>query len=202
MNKYITELIGTMFLMMGAIFGGFLGAAVALMVMVYAGGHISGAHYNPAVTLAVWMRGRISMKDAVMYWVFQLIGAAVGALLSYYLFEKTGNAVCDAGGGSYTKAILAELIATFGLAYVVLNVATAKGTAGNSFYGLAIGGTIIAMASIFHGFSENAFNPAVAFGACIQKSMCWDQIWVYLVGPLGGGALAAIIFSLNNPDDK
>ncbi len=202
MNKYITELIGTMFLVMGAALGGAVGASLALMVMIYAGGHISGAHYNPAVTLSVWMRGKLEMKDAVMYWVFQLVGAAIASLLVVYVFTVEGSGTCAIPAEGTTKGILAELLGTFALAYVVLNVATAKGTNGNSFYGLAIGGTVLAMATALGSFSGGAYNPAVAIGLCIQKSFCWDQVWMYLVGNLGGGALAAIIFSLNNPDDK
>ena len=202
MNKYITELIGTMFLVMGAAFFGAVGASLSLMVMIYAGGHISGAHYNPAVTVAVWMRGRISMKVAVMYWIFQFAGAAIAALIVWCVFEVEGTGACAIPEGETTRGIVAELIGTFALAYVVLNVATAKGTSGNSFYGLAIGATVLAMAMTLGKFSGGAFNPAVAIGLCIQKSMCWDQVWMYFVGPLGGGALAAIIFSLNNPDDK
>lgn len=202
MNKYITELIGTMFLVMGAALGGAIGASLALMVMIYAGGHISGGHYNPAVTLSVWMRGKIEMKDAVMYWVFQLAGGVIAALLVVYVFAVEGSANCMIPADGATRGIMAELLGTFALAYVVLNVATAKGTNGNSFYGLAIGGTVLAMATALGSFSGGAFNPAVAIGLCIQKTFCWDQVWMYFVGALGGGALAAIIFSLNNPDDK
>lgn len=202
MNKYITELIGTFFLVMGAALGGAVGASLALMVMIYAGGHISGAHYNPAVTLSVWMRGKIEMKDAVMYWVFQFAGAVIAALIAVYVFAVEGGANCVIPDGGGTKAIIAELLGTFALAYVVLNVATAKGTNGNSFYGLAIGATVLAMATALGKFSGGAFNPAVAIGLSVQGAFCWDQIWMYFVGALGGGALAAIIFSLNNPDDK
>src|SRR5205085_268696 len=143
----LTEFIGTLFLVMGAALGGAVGASLALMVMIYAGGHISGAHYNPAVTLAVWMRGRIEMKDAVMYWIAQIAGAVVAALLVTYLFDKEVPTDCAGLPSTNMKAIMAELLGTFALAYVVLNVATAKGTAGNSFYGLAIGGTVLAMAT-------------------------------------------------------
>ena len=202
MNKYITEFIGAFFLVLGAILGGAPGAALALMIMVYAGGHISGGYYNPAVTLSVWMRGKIEMRDAFMYWIFQFAGAVVAALVVVYVFKEEGNGNCiipDEGG---TRAIMAELLGTFALAYVVLNVATARGTSGNSFYGLAIGATILAMSIAVGKFSGGAFNPAVAIGLCMQKAMCWDKVWMYFVGTLGGGALAAIIFSLNNPDDK
>ena len=202
MNKYITEFIGALFLVLGAIMAGAPGAALALMIMVYAGGHISGAHYNPAVTLAIWMRGKIEMKDAVMYWIFQLAGAAAAALIAVYVFKTEGSGSCAIPDDGTVKAIGAELLGTFALAYVVLNVATAKGTAGNSFYGLAIGGTVLAMAIGLGKFSGGAYNPAVAVGLCIQKSFCWDNILIYVFSTLGGGAVAALVFSLNNPDDK
>ncbi len=202
MNKYITEFIGALFLVLGAILAGAPGAALALMIMVYAGGHISGAHYNPAVTLAIWMRGKIEMKDAIMYWIFQLAGAAAAALIAVYVFKTEGSGSCAIPDDGTVKAIGAELLGTFALAYVVLNVATAKGTAGNSFYGLAIGGTVLAMAIGLGKFSGGAYNPAVALGLCIQKSFCWDNILIYVFSTLGGGAVAALVFSLNNPDDK
>jgi len=202
MNKYLTEFVGTFFLVMGAAFGGAIGASLTLMVMIYAGGHISGAHYNPAVTVAVWMRGKIEMKDAVMYWIFQIAGAALAAVMVVYVFDEGGVSDCAALPSTNMKAMLAELLGTFALAYVVLNVATAKANSGNSFYGLAIGGTVLAMATVLGKFSGGAFNPAVAVGLCITKAICWENIWIYLVGCLGGGALAAILFSLNNPDDK
>lgn len=203
MNKYITEFIGTLFLVMGAAMYGAVGATLALMVMVYAGGHISGAHYNPAVTVAVWMRGRIEMKDAIMYWIFQLAGAVAAALIVSYVFDKQGPGTCDIiPEGGTMKAIAAELIGTFALAYVVLNVATAKGNSNNSFYGIAIAATVLAMAYTVGGFSGGSFNPAVAVGLVIQKTFCINDLVVYIFSALGGAVIAALVFSLNNPDDK
>lgn len=202
MNKYITEFIGTYFLVLAAgLASGDLAVLIigtTLMVMIFAGGHISGAHYNPAVTLAVLIRGRCTVNDAVPYWIAQFAAAAVAALtVSYFKGESTPFVLEDT-----TKGLIAELLATFALAYVVLNVATAKGTSGNSFYGLAIGFTVFALGSLFGGKSGGALNPAVAFGACIIKAFAWSHIWVYLVGCFAGGALAAVIFKVNNPDDK
>ena len=105
-------------------------------------------------------------------------------------------------GDKMIKALAAEILGTFALAYVVLNVATAKGTDGNSFYGLAIGFTVTAMAYSLGGISGGAFNPAVAVGISVMKMAAWQDIWVYLVGCLAGGALAAIVFRANNPGDK
>lgn len=209
MNKYITEFTGTMFLVLvvgvaaiGGAAGNMAPLAIGsiLMVMIYAGGHVSGAHYNPAVTLAVWIRGKIDMKDAITYWIAQIGGALAAWAIATFIFDIEGgdtSAVKSVGQG-----LAAEILGTFALAYVVLNVATAKGTGGNSFYGLAIGFTVMACAFTFGGFSGGAFNPAVAIGACLMKGFIWADIWIYLVGCFGGGLLAGLVFNLINPDDK
>ncbi len=171
-----------------------------LMVMVYAGGHISGAHYNPAVTLAVLIRGKIDMGGAITYWIAQIGGALAAWAIATFIFDITGadtSAVKSVGQG-----LTAEILGTLALAYVVLNTATAKGTNGNSFYGLAIGFTVLTCAYSFGAYSGGAFNPAVAIGACLMKGFVWADFWIYLVGGLVGGALAAFIFNMNNPDDK
>ena len=202
MKKVLTEFIGTFFLVAGAALGGGVGAALALMIMVYAGGHISGAHYNPAVSLAVWIRGKLTTADLLSYWMSQLAGCIAAALIVANLFGAEGPGACAIPDDGIVKGLFAELFGTFALAYVVLNVATAKGTAGNSFYGIAIGGTVLAMATVVGKFSGGAFNPAVAIGLILQKTFCWSQIWVYLVGNLAGASLAAFVFKVNNPDDK
>ena len=99
-------------------------------------------------------------------------------------------------------ALIAELIGTFALCYVVLNVATAKGTAGNSNYGLAIGFTVMTMAFALGGISGGAFNPAVATGITIMHIEKAANFWIYLVGNFAGGALAATAFKFINPEDK
>jgi aquaporin Z len=204
MKKYITEFIGTFFLVFVigmAVLGGkgdFAPLAIGstLMVMIYAGGHISGAHYNPAVTLAVLIRGKISVAEAIIYMIMQIIGACVASLIVMYLMnDKIAEQAVEMANNS--KGLLAEFLGTFALAYVVLNVATAKGTSGNSFYGLAIGFTVLAMGVM----SGGAFNPAVAIGISIMKMISWNAIWIYLVGCFGGAALAAVVFRINNPDD-
>jgi aquaporin Z len=204
MRKYIVEFVGTFFLVSGAIFYGAIGASLALMVMIYAGGHISGAHYNPAVTTAMYIRKKVTTAELPGYYIAQLLGGAFAAILIYYFFEREGqNFVCDGFASGTAKTALAEIIGTFALAYVVLNVATAKGTAGNSYFGLAIGGTVLAMALAFGRFSGGVFNPAVGLGLCIQKSLCWANLWMFFVAPLIGGVLAALLFRLvNEADDE
>ncbi|MFN2457414.1 MAG: MIP/aquaporin family protein [Chitinophagaceae bacterium] len=202
MRQYITEFIGTFFLLAGAAFGGAIGAALALMVMIYAGGHISGAHYNPAVTAAMYMRGKTPKSELPGYFIAQFLGAAVAALLIKYLFDTSGVAGCDGFGEGIIKALFAEFLGTFALAYVVLNVATAKGTAGNSYFGLAIAATVLGMAFLFGRFSGGVFNPAVGVGLAVQGSVCWQQLWLFFVAPLAGGILGAAVFKIVNEDDE
>lgn len=202
MGKYITEFIGSFFLVLTvALSGDPLAIGAVLMVMVFAGGHISGAHYNPAVTLAVLIRGKISAFDAVVYMAVQILGAISAAYLAKWFIGDVTIAELDISGRTY-KVIVAELLGTFALAYVVLNVATAKGNTGNSFYGLAIGFTVFAMASAFGRTSGGAFNPAVAIGVTIMEVFKWENIWVYLVACFGGGALAGLVFNFINREDK
>ena len=169
------------------------------MVMIFAGGHVSGGHFNPAVTLAVFLRGRCAAKDVVPYWIFQIVGAVLAALAATFL---VGTPAKPPGELNVAKALLAEFLFTFALAYVVLNAATAKGTSGNSFYGLAIGMTVMTGAFAVGGISGGAFNPAVAVGISVMGLAAWANIWIYLVANLAGGAVAAAMFKLLNPEDK
>ena len=187
---------------MGAALAGGPGAAVSLMVMIYAGGHIAGAHHNPAVTVAVLIRGRIDIKDAIGYWFSQLAGAALAAMAVLHLFNIEGAGTQAIGSDTILQGFMAEFIGTFALVYVVLNVATSKATAGNSYYGLAIAGTVLAMASVIGKFSGGAYNPAVAIGLMIQKSLSWSQLHIYLGAIFSGGIVAALVFRMCNPEDK
>ncbi|HWV99455.1 MAG TPA: aquaporin [Candidatus Acidoferrum sp.] len=208
MNKYVTELIGTFFLVLTVgctvIIGGPgvvapLAIGSALMVMIYAGGHVSGGHYNPAVTLGVWRRGRCATKDVVPYLVAQIGGAALAALaVSVLRGDHTASLMTVRPG----PALLAEFLFTFALVYVVLNSATAKATAGNSFYGLAIGFTVMTGAFSVGSVSGGAFNPAVAVGISIMGLSPWSNLWIYLVANLAGGLVAARTFAVINPEDK
>ena len=208
MNKYLTEFIGAFFLVLtigcvvilrgtGAIPP--LAVGSALMVMVFAGGHVSGAHYNPAVTLAVWIRGRCATKDLAPYWLAQILGAGLAAAAVGFL---KGDAQVSAITVKAGPALLAEFLFTFALAYVVLNVATAKGTSGNSFYGLAIGFTVMTGAFAVGPVSGAMFNPAVAVGASLMGLSAWSNIWIYLVAELLGALVAGLTFKFINPEDK
>ncbi len=202
MQRYITEFIGTFFLVLVvAMTGNAAAIGITLMVMIFAGGHISGAHYNPAVTLAVLIRRKISGGDAIIYMIVQIIAAIIAALIAGWYSGNKEVFTLDLSD-KVAPALVGELIGTFALAYVVLNVATSKGTTGNSFYGLAIGATVFAMASTFGSISGGAFNPAVAVGATVVKAFALKDIWIYLVGCFGGGLLAAVVFNYINEEDK
>jgi len=208
MKKYFVEFIGTFFLIFtigstvispGA---GPIGAPIAigasLMVMVFAGGHISGAHFNPAVTLAVWMRGKCETKDVLPYWIAQFAAAFVAAWLVRFI-KLPGSAEPLPIG--WKAALLVEFLFTFALSWVVLNVATAKNTAGNSFYGLAIGMTVMTGAYAVGGISGGAFNPAVATGITLMGLSFWHNYWVLIAGEVGGAIAAAAAYRLANGQD-
>jgi aquaporin Z len=209
MKKYLVEFIGTFFLVLTigmtvidpVVAAGLAPLAIgsALMIMVYAGGHVSGGHYNPAVTTAVWLRGRCATSDVPSYFIAQVLGAAAAAFVVLYL---KGNPPLTPREVAVAPVLIAEFIGTFALAYVVLNVATAKATAGNSNYGLAIGFTVMVMAYALSGISGGAFNPAVAVGGTLMHLVKASNLWIYFVANFGAGALAALVFKFVNPEDK
>jgi aquaporin Z len=202
-KKYLVEFIGTFFLVTTIGFtvlkpgdaGNLAPLAIGsvLMVMIYAGGHISGGHYNPAVTLAVFLRGKCPASDVVPYWAAQVAGAAAAAAV--VLFTKDHPAV-EASVLDVNKSLLVEFIYTFALCYVVLNVATAKATAGNSYYGLAIGFTVLAGAFAVGSVAGAAFNPAVALGVTLMGLSSWPNIWIFLAANFAGAVVAALVFNL------
>jgi len=208
MRKLGSEFIGTFFLVLtigctgiAAVPGVIAPLAIGsvLMVMIYAGGHVSGAHYNPAVTTAVFLRGRLPAAEVVPYMAAQLAGAAAaaGVVLFFTKVENVAPFYATRHAG-----FAAEFLFTFALAYVVLNVATAKATSGNSYFGLAIGFTVLAGAFAVGHISGAAFNPAVAVGASIMGLLPWSNIWLYVAADLLGGAAAALVFKGLNPEDR
>lgn len=202
MNKYVVEFIGTFFLVLAVVctvnsdFGGaFQPIAIGsmLMVMIFAGGHISGAHFNPAVTLGVWMRGKCSTADVPGYVIAQLVGGALAAFIGGNVLGKMPTAA--ATNMDIMPGMVAEILGTFALVWVILNVATAKSNAGNSFYGLAIGFTVTACAYTLGGFgSGGCFNPAVALGTLMNGLNTGANIGPIIIADLIGGALAALAF--------
>ncbi len=208
MPKYIMEFIGTFFLVFtvaAAAVGGWapigfapLAIGSVLMVMIFAGGHISGAHYNPAVSMAVFVRGKISASDLVIYWVVQIAAGAIAALLASSLLGINASAPL---AFDLTKVIVAEFLFTFALTFVVLNVATAKGTEGNSFYGLAIGFTVLSGAYAVGSVSGGVFNPAVGTGITLLGLLDWGSTAIYIVTQLVAAAVAGVIFRVLHPGE-
>ena len=207
MNKYIIEFIGTYFLMLTICMtvlcglGNFAPIAIGLGLigLIYMGGHISSAHYNPAVTLAFILCRKIYNSDILGYLVAQVLAAFLATLTSGFLLEDHTSVIELSAldlSSNIMPALLAEFLGTFILCLVILNVAIAKGTAGNSFYGVAIGFTVIGIAYAFGGISGGAFNPAVAIGISIVGIVEWNDIWVFLLANFSGGAVAALVFQM------
>ena len=205
MKNYITEFIGTFFLVLtiGVTAGdNFAPIAIGgmLMVMVYMGGHISGAHYNPAVSIAMIIRGLLSVKEAIKYILSQLSGAILAVLLINWL-GGTIMEIPHSETASPIQILIVEAIFTFALVLVILNVATNPKTEGNSYYGLAIGFTIMAAAYAGGGISGGVYNPAVGTGpilvdAIIGEGNTLSNLWYYLVGPIVGAISAAYVYKL------
>ncbi len=209
MNKYICEFIGTFFFVLtvgNVVIGNTnpvippLAIGATLMVMIFATGHISGGHLNPAVTLAVWMRGKLPTSDLPGYWIGQILGAFAAA--STVLFLKGHPPVTPMEfPASPVVPLIAEFLGTFALAFTVLNVATAKANSNNSFYGLAIGFAVVTAAYSLGSYSGGAFNPAIATGIAMMGIISWSNIWIHLVADFAGGAAAAFAFRALSRED-
>ncbi|NIQ12896.1 MAG: porin [Candidatus Dadabacteria bacterium] len=208
MAKYIVEFIGTFFLIftIGAVvvepeidFYAPVAIGSVLTALVYAGGYISGAHYNPAVTICLWLRGTCKILDVPLYIIFQLL-ASVAATYSV-LFVKGFPAIVSMDIPIY-ESLLVEFLFTFALCFVILGVATAKSTKGNSYYGLAIGFVVMAGVFTVGDISGAVFNPAVAAGLTLMKILSVSNIWIYIVASFIAGILAAGIFALLKLDER
>ena len=207
--KYATEAIGTMLLVLtvgACVRNGSPLAPLAigsvLMAVVYAGGHVSGAHYNPAVTIAAFVRRRIDRRDAVGYLVAQVVGGLIGAQLVGVVVPQALSAPLTLSGHAAVAAFIAELVFTFALSYVVLNVATSKDHPDNSFYGLAIGFTVAAGAVAVGGVSGAVFNPAVLIGGATMGMFGGSVIVSYLIAQVIAGVAAGFTFRALNPGDE
>jgi aquaporin Z len=208
MKNYLTELIGTFFLVLTIGLtvldhSAFAPLAIGsvLMVMVYMGGHVSGGHYNPAVSLAAAMRGALPGSQWLPYAVSQVVGALAAGLVVYLVRGET-FAPEPGIGVSALSALIVEFVFTFALCLTVLSTATSKKVEGNSFYGLAIGFTVMVGAFAGGPISGGAFNPAVGLGPTIVHAMIGGgslaHLWLYLVGPLLGGVVAALVFRIQD----
>lgn len=209
-SRYIYEFIGTFFLVLtigmtvvdpGSI-GHFAPLAIGsiLAVMIYAEGHVSGGHYNPAVSLAVALRegNRWNWKELLSYWAAQLLAGVLAAYVVLYL--KGENASAPNANFDNLRVLLAEFLFTFALCFVVLNVATARQTEGNSYFGWAIGFTVLAGAYAVGVISGGAFNPAVALGITILNLSTWSHLWIFIVANLLGAVAAAYTFRAAHPN--
>lgn len=173
-----------------------LAIGLALAVLIYGTGHISGAHLNPAVSVGVFLRGGLSVVDLIAYIVAQFVGGAVAALVSKALWAAGEPKQIEVG-----PAFLVEALFTLALVWAVLNTATSKDTDGNSFYGLAIGGAVFVGATTVGPISGGGFNPAVALGLSISGQFDWANLWLYIVAPIVGAVVAALLFRLLNTED-
>jgi len=206
--KLLTELVGSFVFMTVIALSGPIGSlapvaiGLALAAMVYMGGHVSGAHYNPAVSFGLLVRRVIDLRTMLFYWAAQ----ALGALLAFAVADLIGGraaGIQPGAGVSWAAALTAEVVFTAALVLVVLNVAATRATAGNSFYGLAIGFTVAAGAFAVGPISGAAFNPAVGLGATAVAGIAghgtWSTLWLYIVGPLAGAAVGAAVHGLQGP---
>ena len=201
MKNYIIEFIGTFFLVLAiGLTGNPLAIGVMLMVMVYMGGHISGAHYNPAVSIAMIFRGVLSVKEAINYILSQLAGAFLAAIFVQWVGGSVMQ-IAPSSTASVLQILAVEAIFTFALVLVILNVATNPKTEGNSYYGLAIGFTVMAGAFAGGGISGGAYNPAVGTGPILVDAIMGEgntlsNLWYYFVGPIIGAIVAAYVYKL------
>lgn len=207
-HKLLVEFIGTFFLVftVGATIRATaplapLAIGAVLMVMVYAGGHISGGHYNPAVTVAALVRRRIGAGEAAGYWAAQLSAGLLAAVVAGATISASPVHTVAPRGHGMTSALIVEFLFTFALAYVVLNVATSKDHPDNSFYGLAIGFTVVVGAVSVGDISGGAFNPAVVVGGAAMGLLGWSTL-TYLVPELIGAVAAGLVFRALNPADR
>jgi len=200
--KLITEFIGTFFLTLtictAAAFGTAgshapFAIASTLMVMIYAGGHVSGAHYNPAVTVSIYIRGACDKSDVAPYIATQVAAGVAAALVASNVLMP--NADVSSMAMDTTPALAAELMFTFALAYVILNVATSESTEGNGYYGAAIAFVVLAGALTVGPISGASFNPAVTASLVSSGVLEAADSWIHIAPQLVGGALAALVFN-------
>ena len=199
-QKLTTEFIGTFFLSLtictAAVYGSAgeyapFGIAATLMVMIYAGGHISGAHYNPAVTVSIYLRGACEKDEVLPYIASQVIAAVSAAIVvESLLFPDVSPVAAELG----TDAVVAELLFTFALAYVILNVATTESTSGNGYYGAAIALVVLAGAITVGSISLASFNPAVTSALIVSGKLTLAESWMHFVPQFVGAVLATYVY--------
>ena len=213
LKKYIVEFIGTFFLVLTICMTSYskvsadlqpLAVGSMLMVLIYSMGYLSGAQFNPAISLAVYLRGRINIKEMGFYWIAQILGAVAAAMMTAVLISAkppVGLIASTPQFFSMVPSLIAEVLGSFALTWVILTVATSKALDGNNFYGLAIGFTVTALMYTLGSVSGSAFNPVVAIASCIAHLSTWNNLWIYMVGGLGGAVLATMAFKYISDDE-
>ena len=213
LKKYIVEFIGTFFLVLTICMTSYskvsadlqpLAVGSMLMVLIYSMGYLSGAQFNPAISLAIYLRGRINLKEMGFYWIAQILGAVAAAMITAVLISAkppVGLIASTPQFFSMIPALIAEVLGSFALTWVILTVATSKALDGNNFYGLAIGFTVTALMYTLGSVSGSAFNPVVAIASCIAHLSTWNNLWIYMVGGLGGAVLGTIAFKYISGDE-
>jgi len=215
LKRFSAELVGTLVVVLfgcgAAVLGGFdivgqLGIALAfglaIVAMAYGIGPVSGCHVNPAVSLAVFVAGRMSAKDMVIYWIAQFIGAVLGALILASIaktgFVNLGQNGYDAGSpGGYGLIAGAtfEIVATAIFVIVILGVTGAKGH--GAFAGLAIGLTLAVIHIVGIQVTGVSVNPARSFGpAILAGGQALSQLWLFIVAPVVGAVIGGLFFRL------
>lgn len=203
MKNYLTELFGTFFLVLIiGINGNPLAIGFGLMVLIYLGFHVSGAHYNPIVTLAMLFRKEISLLDSINYIIFQILGAVLAGSAVFFLTSVTMEVQPNLSATVY-QILGYEVLFTYLYVYAFLTVTSHPKLKNNSFYGLVLGATI--MVGLFSSIqtSGGVFNPATSVGVTLSHLFIGDGVskyylWYYLVGPALGGLIATAHYSLIN----
>lgn len=217
MKKYLAEMVGTMVLVLmgcgvavslncssvcdlvtanaATVIGTSMAFGLAVVAMAYAIGGISGCHINPAITFGVWLSGRMSGKDAVMYVIFQIIGAVIGAAILFALQPQSGLGANGLQHGISTwTGFLAEVVFTCVFVLVVLGTTDSEKGAGN-FAGLAIGLSLVLVHLVCIRYTGTSVNPARSIGPAIFKGgEALKQLWIFILAPLAGAALSALIW--------
>ena len=193
MKKYVMEAVGAMLLLLTvSLIGNPIATGMALVALVYMGGHISGGHYNPAISLGAWINGKLKTKEFGYYVLSQLIGGFVASIFYFLLIGKRYFAAPGVGVG-YWKVMLLEMIFTFFLVFVALTFAMAPKLKTSQMYGLAIGFTLLAIS-----FLGGTYNPMVSissslFDGCFLGTSI-QHMPAYALGSFGGGAVAAYFY--------
>ena len=203
MKKYLMEFIGTFFLVLtiGLVIqdtslGLFspLAIGAVLIALIYVGGPISGAHYNPAVSLAVFLDKKSSFREMLLYVLMQLIGALLAACFVFFMTGSTGQDVAI----DLLPAFLSEFLFTFALVFVILHVGFSEKTKGNSYFGLAIGLTVVGGIYAVGRISGGVFNPAVLLGLIVMGVSKLSCIGIYLASQFFASILAWKVFQITD----